>query len=332
VWKTTGNENPVFRVSSTTSGDLVTVTNAGNVGIGTTGPLDKLDVRGNIILGYNSNQYLKLYRGDANQIAQIWTDSAGLKIQNLDSGGSTPGIHLVAPSSRSNVTDVFIQGNTGNVGIGTTGPNTKLETAGTIRASYSTNPNIYTEMLYHASKGPLIDTGGGGGQLRLAVDGTDVMFLKSTGRVGIGGDPGTAGLYISGNVGIGTTNPSQKLHVEGQCLTGDTLLAIRRRRKHKNIKTLKHKNTSDEPENEDDNFEYEYLLVPIREVFPGDEVLSLNEATNRVKYAKIKALMDMGVREIYELRTKSGRVIRTTANHPYLVKSQITNSKSQNKS
>lgn len=33
------------------------------------------------------------------------------------------------------------------------------------------------------------------------------------------------------NVGIGTTGPSQKLHVEGQCVTGDTLLPVIRAQK-----------------------------------------------------------------------------------------------------
>jgi len=65
---------------------------------------------------------------------------------------------------------------------------------------------------------------------------------------------------------------------------------------------------------------YDYLLVRIDQILPGDEVLSLNEATNKVEYHKIKALMDMGVKEIFELRTKSGRIIRTTAEHPYLVR------------
>ena len=66
---------------------------------------------------------------------------------------------------------------------------------------------------------------------------------------------------------------------------------------------------------------YDYLLVRIDQIQPGDEVLSLNEANNSTEYHKVRALMDMGVREIFELRTKSGRVIRTTANHPYLIKS-----------
>jgi intein/homing endonuclease len=37
--------------------------------------------------------------------------------------------------------------------------------------------------------------------------------------------------------------------------------------------------------------------------------------------------MDMGVQEVFELKTKSGRIIRTTAAHPYLAK--ILNPKSE---
>ncbi|MBU2575779.1 PD-(D/E)XK nuclease family protein, partial [Patescibacteria group bacterium] len=117
-----------------------------------------------------------------------------------------------------------------------------------------------------------------------------------------------------GNVGIGTTSPAQSLHVVGQCMTGDTLIAIRRRKR-------KRKKKNGEQEDEElDTDGYEYLYVPIRNIMPEDEVLSLNEDTNRTEYKKVNALMDMGTKEIYEIRTKSGRVIRTTGNHPYLVK------------
>jgi intein/homing endonuclease len=98
-------------------------------------------------------------------------------------------------------------------------------------------------------------------------------------------------------------------------MTGDTLIAIRRRKRKTNKK--KNSDNKPDPENED---EYDYLYVPISEILPGDEVLSLNQGVNKVEYHKVNALLDMGVKEIYEIKTKSGRVIRTTSAHPYLVK------------
>jgi hypothetical protein len=133
----------------------------------------------------------------------------------------------------------------------------------------------------------------------------------------------------SGNVGIGTTSPQGKLHVIGNCVTGDTLLPIRRKKKSK-IKNQKSKITGTGPDPlprladvegkipADVFYEYEYLLCRIDEVLPGDEVLSLNEATEALEYARINKLMNMGHQEVYELTTKSGRKIRTTAEHPYL--------------
>ena len=63
-----------------------------------------------------------------------------------------------------------------------------------------------------------------------------------------------------------------------------------------------------------------YDEVRIDQITPGDEILSLNEATGRFQWARVKALMDMGVKPIYKLTTASGKTIRTTGNHPYLVR------------
>ncbi|MDP4000812.1 MAG: NYN domain-containing protein [bacterium] len=101
---------------------------------------------------------------------------------------------------------------------------------------------------------------------------------------------------------------------QAQCVTGDTRLRRRRRRKIASSAQA----TSGLLANADD--EYIYDEVRIDEVQVGDEILSLNEATGRMQYAPVNALMDMGVQEVYELTTASGRVIRTTANHPYLTK------------
>ena len=48
--------------------------------------------------------------------------------------------------------------------------------------------------------------------------------------------------------------------------------------------------------------------------------MSLNEKTGKLVPAKIKGLLDMGVKPIYKITTQDGRTIRTTANHPYLTK------------
>ncbi|MBI4117343.1 MAG: NYN domain-containing protein [Parcubacteria group bacterium] len=106
---------------------------------------------------------------------------------------------------------------------------------------------------------------------------------------------------VGANVGVGTTAPLAPFHVLGQCVTGDTRL--RRRRKKKNGK-------------------YEDDEVAIKNIKPGDEIASLDEKTGKIVYRKVKGLMDMGVKPIYKLTTESGKTIRTTGNHPYFVQTK----------
>ena len=88
---------------------------------------------------------------------------------------------------------------------------------------------------------------------------------------------------------------------EGRCVTGDTMLPI----------VL-----------EDRRQRIEVRLKPILEVKPGDYVLSLNEQTQQTEPHRINGLLDMGVKPVYRLTTVSGRSIKTTANHPYLKKTE----------
>ena len=60
--------------------------------------------------------------------------------------------------------------------------------------------------------------------------------------------------------------------------------------------------------------------VRIDEIEEGDEILTLDEKTGRFITSKVKALMDMGTKTTFKLTTEDGKEIRTTANHPYLVK------------
>jgi hypothetical protein len=123
----------------------------------------------------------------------------------------------------------------------------------------------------------------------------------------------------------------------GLCVTGDTLLPIIRLEVITNHKLqITNGSTSltilskvegqiqkiQNPNDQNKNVE----LIPILEVKPGDYVLSLNEETQTIEPHRINALLDMGTKPVYRLTTASGRSIKTTANHPYLVKikNQIT--------
>ncbi|MBU4590562.1 MAG: hypothetical protein KKG01_06525, partial [Candidatus Omnitrophica bacterium] len=125
-------------------------------------------------------------------------------------------------------------------------------------------------------------------------------ITDSTGAIDFGNEI----LTTTGNVGIGTTSPAQKLHVEGQCVTGDTLLAI--------LPDLSLLHSAAR----NDMVRY----VPIKDVQPGMMAYSLNEELGIIEPHRINGLLDMGVKPVFRLTTEDGRTIRTTGNHPYLTK------------
>ncbi len=164
-------------------------------------------------------------------------------------------------------------------------------------------------------------------------------------RTGTGWD--YAAIFEAGNVGIGTTTPAQKLHVEGQCVTGDTLLAIvdedteksstlrnsesfARGRKKSNFRRIANgdsKSGFSLPANKSPEFLKAGLSARrIDEVKGGEYVMSLDEKTGKLVPARIKGLLDMGTKPIFKITTEDGRTIRTTGNHPYLAKENNKNS------
>jgi len=201
------------------------INSSGNVGIGTTNPGHKLQVEGNMRVNGN---YLYVNSEGAGplRVGAAW----GIKGLYAGDGGTSnlvlgvPGGSYVYLGVSSG--DAWVQGGTGNayfkgnVGIGTTGPRYKLHVIGDI---YANGGWLRTS----GTAGWYSETYGGGWYMsdtswirtyNSKSVWTDTGLLGSNGglTVGYGGTASpSGGAIIAGNVGIGTTGPTAKLHVKG---------------------------------------------------------------------------------------------------------------------
>ena len=151
------------------------IESTGNVGIGTTTPVVKLSVYGSS----DDSAAISLQSG-TNSRFYIQQGGTMLKI-----GGVTPGVGVI------NVL------NTGRVGIGTNAPASALDVNGDFRLGITTGGSAYSIGFNRANN-------------------AQVYGLTSTG-LALGGDATGIDAVIlpNGNIGIGTTTPSEKLEIAG---------------------------------------------------------------------------------------------------------------------
>ena len=108
-------------------------------------------------------------------------------------------------------------------------------------------------------------------------------------------------------------------YIEGQCVTGDSLLPIVELEEARPLTA-----SSSDEFSRGRASNSSTSLKRIDEVKEGDYVLSLNQETNKIEPHRIKGLLDMGIKPVYRLTTESGKTIRTTGNHPYLAITKTT--------
>ncbi len=244
-----GDDLGIYLNNTNTKG--ITIDQDGNVGIGTASPNDLLEVAGNVrIAGSLNASSINATKLNINNTlfvngsrVGIGTNSPGAKLEvgggavlldnlqplqfkdtagtarnfvTFDNGGEwqigqsavNAGFHF--SSFMGELLTIFYNG---NVGIGTTTPNDLLEVTGNVRVAGSLNATSINATRFYARNGTaalpsftfaedtdtgIVNNGIGGNNISIVTGGSARMTIDS-----------------SGNVGIGTTEPAQKLDVVG---------------------------------------------------------------------------------------------------------------------
>ncbi len=214
-----GTTDAVDLAIKTNNADAIRILTNGNVGIGNIAPQNLLTIGPNPTAAVNGNELLQLAKtGDAYMVVRDGTGTGIL--------GSFSGLPFVGSQSNTdfairtnNTSKVWVQSG-GNVGIGISTPGQKLSVYG--NTSYGQIQTISTAV------GAESDIGFNDGTSNTWLVGQNIGVNSGTNKFSVFSQ--TAGINFmtiqtNGNVGIGTTSPTQKLHISGGSVLTDRAFA-----------------------------------------------------------------------------------------------------------
>ncbi len=269
------------------------------IGLGTTNPSEALEINGggNLLFKADDAGDIIFQKNDASQLGRVWTVLDGL---NLSSYDNTPDIHIHS---------------SGNVGIGTVSPDSKLDVEGDIRVNNNTfylrdgtdqNHGIrYTNSFAgYSLDGPIIFCWGSGA---LGTVGPDAVALKWDyyNRVGINRSPTTNNLEVEGNAskttaGSWLANSDKRIKTDIQNIENAYEIILK-------LHPIKFRYTSEWIKKHptiEDKYYYNFIAQEYKEIFPesvkgsgefldGDDKEILQIDTYNAQIYTIKAVQEL---------------------------------------
>lgn len=204
----------------TTNGNDINNTNTGNVGVGTTTPAAKLQVTGGI---YSTSVIDSAYSGGFRLVVSgpgdpraTWSYNGGVTTTRLTS------VANVRTSFGSNgIDDRMFLDLSGNLGINTTTPGSKLHVVGSMQAPAASGTG--TNGMFRLGATPTTNL-----VLDMGVDATTNVYtwLQSRNQTNYAANYSLALNPNGGNVGVGSVAPNYKLDVQGGAINSSGGLCI----------------------------------------------------------------------------------------------------------
>ena len=261
VWTSDGSGRGRWESLSTTSNSPWTQSgstvyyNSGNIGIGTASPSEKLEVIGTVkatdfegtYTKYSTEGYISgQSQGFVNIATNAWNTGAGWNFPGAQPGSvfqtdRLGNFYFYKHSGSVGSFDLrMILDANGNLGIGTSNPTEELDVNGTVKATSFQGDGAGLTNLNIPNSQYMITSSGTSGQVWTSDGNQSGYWSTPSGAADnlgnhsatqnirlnsywLSGDGGNEGLRVSssGNVGIGTASPTEKLDVNGTAKADD---------------------------------------------------------------------------------------------------------------